>query len=311
MGRPFRIGTRASPLALAQAGIFADALRRAHGDIALEIVRVTTSGDRSQARNVSLAAAGGDKGLFVKELEEALLDGRIDCAVHSMKDVPSVLPEGLVIPCLLPREDPREVFLSRKARRLQDLPRGAVFGTSSPRRKAIVLAARPDLKVVEFRGNVDTRLKKLADGEADATALAAAGLRRLGRMDLLENTLSAAEMLPAAGQGAVGIEIREGDQAARTLVMPVHDVATGLCVAAERMFLKVMEGSCRTPLGALMMPPDPGGRARLDVLAAETDGSNLRTGSYLMSVLHEGDAERLGAHAAAEMKKHFPADGHG
>jgi hydroxymethylbilane synthase len=222
----------------------------AHGldEARFEIVIIKTTGDRIQDR--PLADAGG-KGLFTKEIEEALIDGSIDLAVHSMKDVPTELPRGLVISTILPREDVRDAFISLTARALSDLPAGARVGTSSLRRAAQVRRLRPDLEVVEFRGNVETRLMKLANGVADATFLACAGLRRLGRADRITAALDPGEMLPAIAQGAVGIEIRDADSTTATLVAPLNDGPSALAVEMERAFLARLEGSCRTPIAAL------------------------------------------------------------
>jgi hydroxymethylbilane synthase len=303
MKTKINIGTRGSPLALAQAELLATALRRTHPHLAapgaIEFVIITTSGDRIQDRPLSEV---GGKGLFTKEIEEALLDGSIDAAVHSMKDMPTELPAGLCIPCLLPREDVRDAFFSRGGETLDTLPSGAVVGTSSLRRQAIILARRPDLKVVTFRGNVGTRLQKLQDGVVDATLLAVAGLKRLGKPELIQSVLAPDIMLPAVAQGAVGIEIRENDEDMRALLAPAHCAVTALRVSAERAFLAAMDGSCKTPLAALMSVPDPEGRARFEALAANPDGTGLHKVSYLMQVLHEGDAQRLGRQAAADIR---------
>lgn len=298
-----KVGTRGSPLALAQAELFIRALREKHPALEAEIVKIVTSGDRIQDR--ALSEAGG-KGLFTKEIEDALLDGSIDCAVHSMKDMPTQLPEGLTIPCLLPREDVRDAFFSRHAGGLAGLPEGAVVGTSSLRRQAIILSARPDVKVVTFRGNVGTRLKKLEEGEVDATLLAVAGLKRLGRQELIKDILDPAEMLPAVAQGAIGIEIRDADAGMKELLAAIHCRVTELRVVAERAFLAVMDGSCKTPLAALMQEPDPEGRARLDVLVARPDGTDVRKASYVMQVTNAAEAERLGRHAGEDLKRTLP-----
>lgn len=248
--RPLRIGTRGSPLALIQARLVAAGLRAAHGlgEDAVEICVIKTTGDRVQDR--ALSELGG-KGLFTKEIEEALLQGEVDLAVHSMKDVPTVLPPGLIIDCLLPREDPRDAFISRVASSLGDLPGGAKVGSSSLRRQAQVKALRPDLEIVPFRGNVDTRLEKLERGDVAATLLAVAGLTRMGRHDEITATFTAEEMLPALAQGAVGVQRREDDQRMAGLLTPLHERATGICVAAERGFLIELDGSCRTPIAGL------------------------------------------------------------
>jgi hydroxymethylbilane synthase len=298
-----KIGTRGSPMAIAQTKAFIAALQKKHPHLletgAVEIVPIVTSGDRILDRPLSEA---GGKGLFTKEIEEALIAGHIDCAVHSMKDMPTVLPEGLAISCLPPRDDVRDAFFSPKAATLDDLPQGAVVGTASLRRQAIILARRPDLKVVTFRGNANTRLKKLEEGVVDATLLALAGVVRIGMEDRIQSVIDPSIMLPAVAQGAIGIETREKDKATQALLDAVHCRTTALRVTAERAYLAVMDGSCRTPLAALMEVPDPEGRARFDVLNANPDGTGMIRHSYLMVVAHEGDAMRLGAHAGAEMK---------
>ncbi len=247
MQSPFRIGTRGSPLALAQAHLVQAGLK-AHSDRPTEIVPITTSGDKIQDR--ALIDAGG-KGLFTKEIEEALASGAIDVAVHSMKDMPTELPPGMALEVMLPREDPRDVWISAVAPRIEDLPQRAIVGTASLRRQAQVLAKRPDLQVNVLRGNVNTRLAKLERGDADGTLLALAGLKRLGLEDTATCVLDPEEMLPAVAQGAIGLEIREDDQAARDLVAPLHHEATAQAVNAERAFLAVLDGSCRTPIAAL------------------------------------------------------------
>jgi hydroxymethylbilane synthase len=245
-----RIGTRGSKLALAQAHEVRGKMIAAHGleETDFEIKVISTSGDRIQDQPLS---AFGGKGLFTKEIEDALLDGRIDLAVHSMKDVATRLPAGLVLPCYLPREDVCDAFISTKAKHIADLPRGAVMGTSSLRRQAQVKRLRPDLVVVPFRGNVETRLRKLKDGVADATLLACAGLKRLGKARLIASPVCVNEMLPAVAQGAIGIEIRENDGRIAELIASLHDETTAACVVAERAFLAKLDGSCRTPIGGL------------------------------------------------------------
>ncbi len=245
-----RIGTRGSPLALAQAREVMGRLASAHGlgEDACEIVVIKTTGDLILDR--PLAEEGG-KGLFTKEIEEALAAGKIDLAVHSMKDMPTWLPQGLAIAAVLPREDPRDAFISVKHPTLAELPPGARVGTSSLRRQAQVLHRRPDLTAVPFRGNVETRLRKLQEGAADATFLACAGLNRLGLARHVTEPMPTDVMLPAVAQGAVGIEIRDDDAETAQLVAPLNDAATALCVASERAFLAKLEGSCRTPIAGL------------------------------------------------------------
>jgi hydroxymethylbilane synthase len=241
---PLRIGTRGSALALAQANLVRDALAQ-HG-VATEIVPLKTTGDRITDR--PLADIGG-KGLFTKELEEALLDGRIDLAVHSMKDVPPDVPGGLKIAALLRREDARDVFISRKARTLAELPKDARVGTSSVRRQAQVLGARSDVEIVSLRGNVDTRLRKLESGQYEAIILALAGLKRLGLEDRTTTIFSLEEWLPALSQGAVGIEVRSDDARTNESVTPLNDLPTAIALACERSFQSALDGSCRSPIG--------------------------------------------------------------
>ena len=242
-----RIGTRGSPLALVQARMVQARLAAALGvDVgAIELATIRTSGDVIQDR--PLAEEGG-KGLFTKEIEEALLDGRIDLAVHSAKDMPTLLPQGLVLAACLEREDARDVFISRKAPSLDALPRGATLGTTSPRRQAIAKRMRPDLRVVPLRGNVETRLRKLDEGQADAIILALAGLKRLGLQAQATKAMSVEEFLPAAAQGAIGIEAREKDSRVRDLLARIDHADTSVAVACERAFLAELDGSCRTPI---------------------------------------------------------------
>ncbi len=303
MKKTLKIGTRGSPLALAQTEIFVTALREKHPGLVPEVVAITTTGDRIQDR--ALSDSGG-KGLFTKEIEEALLAGTIDCAVHSMKDMPTLLPEGLEISCLLPREDPRDAFFSLQAATPDDLAQGALIGTASLRRQAILLARRPDLRMTLLRGNVGTRLKKLEAGDVDATILAVAGLNRLGQGHLVKHILEPEVMLPAVAQGAVGIETRTRDGDIQALLAAVHCPVTALRVTAERAFLGVMDGSCRTPLAALMSIPDPYQRARFDVLVARPDGNDVKKASYVMRVSDIYEARRLGEHAGQELKAQLP-----
>ncbi len=294
-----RIGTRGSPLALAQAEQVRARLAAAWPDlaeagaIAIEVIR--TSGDRIVDRPLSEA---GGKGLFTKEIEEALSAGTIDLAVHSMKDMPTAFPDGLEVACLLQREDPRDVLIAAVTR-IADLPQGAVVGTSSLRRKAQLLARRRDLKVVDLRGNVETRLRKIESGVAQATLLALAGLRRLGLEAKASSILETAEMLPAVAQGAIGLESRIGDTRIRDLLAPLHHVPTGHCVTAERGLLAALDGSCRTPIAALAVTRTFG-RLRLDALIAKTDGSSvLRTAREGP----EADAWAMGQDAGEELRR--------
>jgi hydroxymethylbilane synthase len=293
-----RIGTRGSPLALAQAREVRGRLSRAEPGLteeSIEIVVIRTTGDRIQSR--PLAEIGG-KGLFTKEIENAMLAGTVDIAVHSMKDVPTQLPDGLIIAGLPVREDPRDALISGKATSLADLPAAATVGTSSLRRQALLLHRRPDLRVVPFRGNVETRLRKLAEGEVDATLLAIAGLRRLGRADAAAAVLAPEELLPAVCQGAIGIECRAGDRANRDRLAAITDGSTASCVTAERALLAGLDGSCRTPIAALAVLEHD--RIWLRAQIARPDGASSiateRRGAA-------SDAEALGDDAARELRR--------
>jgi hydroxymethylbilane synthase len=291
-----RIGSRGSPLALAQAHEVQRRLAEACGVPAerIEIKTIRTTGDVIVDR--PLATAGG-KGLFTKEIEEALLAGGIDLAVHSSKDMPTVLPDGLLLDTFLPREDPRDAFISRKAKSLSGLPHGAVVGTASLRRQAMVKRLRPDLKVATLRGNVETRLRKIATGEADATLLAVAGLKRLGLLAAATMILDIDDFLPAVGQGAIGIETRADDEATRALVTKINDVDTAMALAAERAFLAVLDGSCRTPIAGHARASD--GMIRFRGMIIRPDGSEAHEAA------REGRcaaAAELGADAGRELK---------
>ncbi len=245
-----KIGTRGSPLALWQANKVRELLMASHkldGD-QVELHIIKTSGDKIQDK--ALRAFGG-KGLFTKEIEEALLDKRIDIAVHSMKDMPTIYPDGLDISCFLERADVRDAFLSQKAATLQELPQGAVLGSSSLRRQAQIKRLRPDIEVVTYRGNVETRLRKLEEGEVDATLLACAGLRRLGMEDVITSCVEVDDMLPAIAQGAIGIEHRSDDETMIELLKPLNHRDTEICVKMERSFLRALDGSCQTPIAGL------------------------------------------------------------
>lgn len=268
----FKIGTRGSPLALAQAHETRARLAKAF-DLqtdAFAIVVIKVTGD--QVLDRPLKEIGG-KGLFTREIEEALLDGSIDIAVHSMKDMPVEQPGGLLLDTYLPREDVRDAFVSLNAKGLSDLAQGATVGTSSLRRRSQLLARRPDLNIVEFRGNVQTRLKKLADGVAEATFLAMAGLNRLEMTDVPRTAIAPEDMLPAVAQGAIGIERRGDDARAAEMLAAIHDGPTGLRLAAERAFLAALDGSCETPIGGLA--DLDGGTLRLRGEILRTDGTEV------------------------------------
>lgn len=267
-----RIGTRGSPLALAQADETRARLIAAHPQLAgaIEIVVIKTTGDKVQDRPLSEI---GGKGLFTKEIEDALLAGEIDIAVHSMKDVPTFLPDGLTIDCLLPREDPRDVLISTSGNSIATLPRGAVVGSASLRRAAQIKALRPDLAIVPLRGNVETRIAKVQRGDATATLLALAGLKRLHKQNVATAILSTDEILPAVAQGAIGLETRAHDDRVNALLAPLNDRNTQVRVAAERACLAVLEGSCRTPIAAFAELE--GDVVRLRALIATPDGSKV------------------------------------
>ena len=300
---PFlRIGTRGSPLALWQAHEVRARLAKAH-DVAPEAIAISvikTSGDMIQDRPLSEV---GGKGLFTKEIEQALLDGSVDLAVHSSKDMPTVLPDGLMLAACLPREDVRDAFISRKAATLADLAAGAVVGTASLRRQAMVKRLRPDISVVPFRGNVETRLRKLDDGVVDATLLALAGLNRLGRAAAATSVLDVESFLPAVGQGAIGIETRADDRRTRDLLAAINHPDTLTAIGAERAFLAVLDGSCRTPIA---------GHARIAAGAVAFRGLILRPdGSEALETSRTGaaaDAARLGADAGQELKSRAAPD---
>jgi hydroxymethylbilane synthase len=296
-----RIGTRGSPLALCQAELVAAGLRRAWPGLAVELVAIRTSGDRfAQAH---LAEVGG-KGLFVKEIEEALLAGRVEAAVHSLKDLPSGTPPGLTLAAFPTREEPRDVLVSGRAAAVADLPAAARVGTSSPRRRVQLLARRRDLAVEPIRGNVETRLRKLDEGAYDAIVLAAAGLRRLGIARADAALLDPDEMLPAVGQGTLAVEILEADGETAKLVAALDDAPTRAATEAERAFLAAMGGTCTTPLAAHAW--FEGGRLRLSAFVATPDGGRvLQDGSTLDggTPAHLGQlvAERMLARGAAEI----------
>ena len=299
---PLRIGTRGSPLALAQARETKVRLMAAHGlpDAAFEIVPIKTTGDRVQDRPLSEL---GGKGLFTREIEDALLSGEIDIAVHSMKDMPTLQPEGLGITCYPPREDPRDAFVSLEAATLAALPEGAVVGTSSLRRRAQLLYRRPDLKVVEFRGNVQTRLRKLGEGVAEATFLAMAGLRRLGLGEVAKAPIATEEMLPAVAQGAIGVEQRLDDARVGRLLAAINDPDTGHRLRAERAFLAALDGSCQTPIAGLAELSGGGLRLRGEIL--RTDGSECLGHEQSGEI---ADAEEIGAALAAELLRQAGPD---
>lgn len=294
--KPFRIGTRGSPLALAQAHETRDRLVAAHGlspDM-FEVVILSTKGDRITDR--SLAEIGG-KGLFTEEIEQQLLSGELDFAVHSSKDMPTKLPDGLFLSAFLPREDIRDAFIGRTAPKLMELPEGVTVGSSSLRRQALIRRLRPDINVITYRGQVETRLRKLSEGQVDATLLAYAGLKRLGMTDVPTELLDAEEFPPAPAQGAICLESRIGDNRVNDLLAAIDDARTHEAVACERGFLATLDGSCRTPIAGL----------------AISDGTHIRFSGMILTpdglthhrVAIEGrsaDAEALGQKAGEEIR---------
>jgi hydroxymethylbilane synthase len=295
---PLRIGTRGSPMALCQTAHVRARLAAARPDLAdpeaVEIVTIRTTGDRVQDR---LLAEIGGKGLFAKEIEEALIAGQIDLAVHSLKDLETWLPNGLAIACVLPRDDPRDALLAPQGTTLASLPDGARVGTASLRRQAQLLGHRPDLRIVPVRGNANTRIRKLGAGEVDALVLALCGLERLGEAGLATEILPREIMLPAVGQGAVAIECRASDDGTRQLLEPLHDPVSAACVSAERAMLAALDGSCRTPIAGLAEPV--GGRLVLDGLLLKPDGSSEVRGQVKGVI---DDAEAIGSELGKELR---------
>lgn len=293
MTRVIKLGTRGSKLALQQAGQVRDALQKAHAGLAVEIVVITTTGDwRPDQGETRLSEAQGGKGLFAREIENALLAGTVDIGVHSAKDMPSFLVPGLSLLHFMPRADPRDAFLSRKYPSIDALPPGAVVGTSALRRQAILLHMRPDLQIVPLRGNVPTRIDKLYQGQLDAIILAAAGLHRLQLEAEITAYLSVDQMLPAAGQGIIAIETRVDDKAIQTLLDPINDHASSLCISAERRVLQELDGSCRTPISAFATLN--GDTMQLRGLVARPDGTEIWRDETTATVTSVGEAEIVG-----------------
>lgn len=300
MSRPLVIGTRASKLALAQAEMLRDALLALDPAREITLASMTTAGDRELHKDIS---DWGYKGLFTKELEDALADGRVDLAVHSTKDMPSELPAGMVLAAVLPRADTRDAWVSPVHASLEALPKGATVGTSSTRRAAQLLHRRPDVNIVPFRGNVDTRLRKLADGVAEGTFLAAAGLKRLGYEQHIRDLIPSDQMLPAAAQGAIGIECRSDDDDVRALLARINHADTWTCITAERAFLKALDGSCRTPIGGLAELSEGTVTLRGEVLSL--DG---RLRFYQEIIGSAAEAERLGLALGERLRREAGED---
>ncbi len=309
------IGTRGSKLALWQAEWVKSEIQRLRPGLEVELNKIKTTGDK--ILDVPLAKVGG-KGLFVKEIEEALLNGGADLAVHSIKDVPTDFPEGLLLPVICRREDPRDAFISQKSevrsQKFKDLPNGSVIGTSSLRRACQLLSLRPDLKIEQLRGNLDTRLRKLDEGQFDAIILAAAGVKRLGWADRITETIPMEISLPAIGQGAIGIECRTGDEFINNLIAPLNHSDTSVCVRAERAFLKKLEGGCQVPIAAYArIEKRQGARGKGQNAELHTPNSELLimdglvgsiTGDRIVKGRIEGspgDAESLGVSLAEDI----------
>lgn len=290
---PIRIATRKSPLALWQAEHVRDRLLALHPGLQVELLKMSTQGDR--ILDSPLAKIGG-KGLFVKELEQGMLDGRADLAVHSMKDVPAELPDGLCLGAILDREDPRDAFVSRQYSSVDDLPEGARVGTSSLRRQCQLRARRPDLQILDLRGNVGTRLGKLDAGDYDAIVLACAGLKRLGLSARITHALTAEEMLPAIAQGVIGIECRVDDARVRGLIGPLNHVETGQRTAAERAMNATLAGGCQAPVAGYSLLHD--GVIELRGLVGQPDGSKVIRGDVSGAA---EQAEALGKQLAEDL----------
>ncbi|MBI5893048.1 MAG: hydroxymethylbilane synthase [Deltaproteobacteria bacterium] len=297
MKKNIKIGTRGSALALWQANLVKSELKKKYPECQVELVKIKTTGDK--ILDVPLAKVGG-KGLFVKEIEEALLDKKVDLAVHSMKDVPTDFPKGLHLSAILEREDPRDAFITKgsrgqgvKGQGFKDLPQGATIGTSSLRRSSQLLNIRPDLKIVQLRGNLDTRIRKLDEGQFDAIILAAAGVKRLGLKNRITELLSPDISLPAIGQGAIGIETRTDAQEINEMVKFLNHKETSICVRAERAFLKKLEGGCQVPIAAYGVID--GENIKLSGLVASVDGKKIIKDVIVGNV---DEAESLGVQLA-------------
>ncbi len=295
MTKPFIIGTRASKLAMAQAEMLRTALLSVAPGLRIELASMTTAGDREVHKNIS---DWGFKGLFTKELEDGLQNGRVDLAVHSTKDMPSILPDGLILAGVLERADTRDAWVSEKHASIDALPQGAVVGTSSTRRAAQLLHIRPDVQIVPLRGNVDTRLQKIRDGVAEATFLAAAGLKRLGYEHHIREYIAPELMLPAAAQGAIGLECRADRDDVRALVAAITHAESFTAITAERAFLLALDGSCRTPIGGLAELRDGKLTLRGEVLSLD---GRIRHTAALEGVA--ADAEKLGRTLGEQLRR--------
>ncbi len=301
----FRIGTRGSPLALKQANMLMAVLRSAHPALSIEIVVIKSAADwQKKDGEKPLSEQDGGKGQFAKEIEEAILAGAVDCGVHSLKDMAAFLPEGLEINHVLPRADLRDAFISQKYTSIDEMPKGAIVGTCSVRRQALLLSKRPDLKIVPFRGNVQTRLDKISAGQVDATFLAMAGLTRLGITNDMIHPLDVAVMLPACGQGIVCMESRADDARAQDILAAVHCVETGYRAAAERAVLQTLDGSCHTPIGAVAT--FEGGELSLRAILSSLDGQDVYEEENSVQCSSRHHAITLGQEVGAALKDKAP-----
>lgn len=308
MKKKIRLGTRKSNLAVIQARVLKNTLEKQDASLDIEIVPISTSGDwnPTSRKETRLSEVAGGKGLFVKEIEQALLKEHIDIAVHSVKDVPSFLPPGLILDHVLPREDPRDAFISPIAGSLIELPEGATIGTSSTRRQAFTLSLRPDLQIKPFRGNVPSRLEKLKNGQVDATYLAVAGLNRLNLSDEITCIMELEEILPSAGQGCIGMQIRDDKADIYEMLQQVHCTNTGLCVKAERSALAELDGSCHTPIGSYATYTDKTLDLRIAILSQ--DGNMFFSEKARKEISTDEEASSLGTKLAKKIKNVLPYD---
>ncbi len=303
--KTLRIGTRGSPLALVQANMLKDMLTAAHAGLSVEIVPIKSGADwKKQDGEKSLSALDGGKGQFAKEIEQAHLKGLIDCGVHSLKDMPCILPEGLQIIHFMPRANPCDALISAKYKSLDDLPADAVIGTCSPRRQALVLQHNPALNVVPFRGNVQTRMNKVRDGQVDATFLAMAGLQRLAIEDEMIHALSADEFLPACGQGVICIETKINDDWVNDLMAPIMCPKTAIEAVSERQVLEVLDGSCQTPIAAYAVLNQ--GQLTLKALVASLDGQQIFEEARIMACASLSEAALIGRQVGEALKSRVP-----
>lgn len=301
-----KIGTRGSKLALIQTQKIIDALKAKNQGLEVEIVVIQTSGDWQPSHGETLLSeADGGKGLFAKEIETALLDGRIDAGMHSLKDVPTFLPTGLQVSHVMERDDSRDAFICHTAGSIDELPQGAVIGTSSVRRKAILLVRRPDLKIVPLRGNVDTRLKKLRDGQVDAAILAVAGLKRLGLEDEITSYIEPESMLPAVCQGIISIQTRKNDDKITSIIDTINHEPTRMIATAERALLAVLDGSCRTPIGSYAQWTGDN-NMRLRGLVASTESIDMYQFEETIKIGSIDDAHALGLRVGQKLKAQLP-----